>query len=130
MLDIRFVTQVDVLEEFQLLLILHDKSLVSYSLDVLDAVDGQSAMLRRPRKIQNHANFFRAGVCLGRHLVCSAKSTGLSTTIKVFEPLDTLAQRKRGGLGQLFQGNQDGLKPFKVRLNVEKNFDNQTVIDD
>ena len=112
-LDISNVTQLDVLEEYQLLLVLHNRSLVSYPLEVLDPND-QAPALRKPKKIQNHANFFKAGVCLGRHLVCSAKTSGLSTTIKVFEPMDTVSSRRRGGITQLFASTQDALKPFKV----------------
>ena len=114
-LDINAVTQIDVLEEYQLLLVLANRTLVSYPLEALDPNDNQSPLLKRPKKIQGHANFFRAGVCLGRHLVCTAKTSGLSTTVKVFEPMDTLS---RGGgrpaLTRLFQGSQDALKPFKV----------------
>ena len=112
------MTQIDVLEEYQLLLVLSNKSLVSYSLEALDASDNQSPLIRRPKKIQNHANFFQTGVCVGRHLVCSAKTSGISTTIKVFEPLDTVAKnKKKPAITQLFQSSQDALKPFKVRFN-------------
>ena len=111
------VTQVDVLEEYQLLLVLATKSLMSYPLEVLDPMDTQSPMLKRPKKIQNHANFFKAGVCMGRHLVCSAKMSGISTTIKVYEPLDTVSKgKKKPAIGRMFQGGQEALKPFKVGL--------------
>lgn len=117
MLDISSVTQIDVLEEYQLLLILAAKSLMSYPLEVLDSPDNASPMLKRPKKIQNHANFFKAGVCMGRHLVCSAKMSGISTTIKVFEPMDTISKgKKKPAIGRMFQGGQDTLKPFKVCL--------------
>ncbi|CAD6593527.1 MAG: RHO1 GDP-GTP exchange protein 2 [Alectoria sarmentosa] len=113
-LDISSVTQIDVLEEYQLLLILAAKSLMSYPLEVLDSPDNASPMLKRPKKIQNHANFFKAGVCMGRHLVCSAKMSGISTTIKVFEPMDTISKgKKKPAIGRMFQGGQDTLKPFK-----------------
>ncbi|KAL9103191.1 MAG: hypothetical protein Q9163_001757 [Psora crenata] len=119
-LDAGAVTQVDVLEEYQLLLVLATKSLLSYPLEVLDAHDNQSPILKRPKKIQNHANFFKAGVCMGRHLVCSAKMSGISTTIKVFEPSDTISKnKKKPAIGRMFQGNQDALKPFKVGLNLQ-----------
>ena len=109
------VTQVDVLEEYQLLLVLATKSLMSYPLEVLDLSDSQPPILKRPKKIQNHANFFKAGVCMGRHLVCSAKMSGISTTIKVYEPLDTVSKGKRKpAIGRMFQGGQEALKPFKV----------------
>lgn len=106
----------DVLEEYQLLLVMATKSLLSYPLEVLDANDNTSPMMKRPKKIQNHANFFKAGVCMGRHLVCSAKMSGISTTIKVYEPSDTISKnKKKPAIGRMFQGNQDALKPFKVR---------------
>lgn len=117
MLDISSVTQLDVLEEYQLLLVLASKALLSYPLEVLDPSDGQSPLLKRPKKIQNHANFFKAGVCMGRHLVCSAKMSGISTTIKVFEPMDTVSKgKKKPAIGRMFQSGQDTLKPFKVSL--------------
>jgi RHO1 GDP-GTP exchange protein 1/2 len=113
-LEANAVTQVEVLEEYQLLLVLSNKTLVSYPLEALDT-NNPSPLSKRPKKIQNHSNFFRAGVCVGRHLVCTAKTSGLSTTIKVFEPMDTMANRARGpGLSNLFRSNQDALKPFKV----------------
>ena len=115
-LDAGAVTQMDVLEEYQLLLVMATKSLLSYPLEVLDANDSTSPMMKRPKKIQNHANFFKAGVCMGRHLVCSAKMSGISTTIKVYEPSDTISKnKKKPAIGRMFQGNQDALKPFKVR---------------
>ena len=119
-LDAGAVTQIDVLEEYQLLLVLATKSLMSYPLEVLDPLESQSPMLKRPKKIQNHANFFKAGVCMGRHLVCSAKMSGISTTIKVFEPMDTISKnKKKPAIGRMFQGNQDALKPFKVKILID-----------
>lgn len=110
-LDASRVTQLDVLEEYQLLLVLADKALVSYPLEVLGPGEVTPAM-KKPRKIQGHANFFRAGVCVGKHLVCSARASGLSTTIKVFEPSGTQANRPRGFLG-LGGGSTESLKPYK-----------------
>ena len=114
-LDSSSVTQIDVLEEYQLLLVLANKNLLSYPLEALDPNDNQSPLLKRPKKIQGHANFFKAGVCLGRHLVCTAKTSGLSTTVKVFEPMDTVSKGSgRPAITRLFQSSQDALKPFKV----------------
>ena len=106
------MTQIDVLEEYQLLLILANKTLLSYTLEILDPGENQSQLAKRPKKIQNHANFFKAGVCMGRHLVCSAKMSGISTTIKVFEPMETVSRTRR----RMFQSGQEALKPFKVHL--------------
>ncbi|EEQ28802.1 rho guanyl-nucleotide exchange factor [Microsporum canis CBS 113480] len=67
-LEASAVTQIDTLEEYQLLLVLANKTLSSYPLEALDTSDNQSAMVRRPKKIQGHANFFKSGIGLGRHL--------------------------------------------------------------
>lgn len=111
------VTQIDTLEEYQLLLVLANKTLSSYPMDALDYVEGQNSMAKRPKKIQGHANFFKAGIGLGRHLVCSVKTSALSSTIKVYEPMDNLAKgKKKSAVSKMFQGGQDTLKPFKVHI--------------
>lgn len=113
-LDANQVTQIDTLEEYQLLLVLSNKTLTSYPLEALDLND-QNPLAKRPRKIQGHANFFKAGIGLGRHLVCSVKTSALSTTIKVYEPMDHLAKgKKKPAISKMFQSGQDSLKLFKV----------------
>jgi RHO1 GDP-GTP exchange protein 1/2 len=115
-LDANQVTQIDTLEEYQLLLVLSNKTLTSYPLEALDLTD-QNPLAKRPRKIQGHANFFKAGIGLGRHLVCSVKTSALSTTIKVYEPMDNLSKgKKKPAISKMFQGGQDALKPFKVQI--------------
>ncbi|KAJ6443926.1 rho guanyl nucleotide exchange factor [Purpureocillium lavendulum] len=106
------VTQIDILEEYQLLLVLSNKTLQSYSLSALNP--DEPALAKRPKKIQNHCSFFKTGICLGRHLVCCVKSSALSTTIKVFEPNDAMTKaKKQKGLGKFMAGGQDELRPFK-----------------
>ncbi|KAI1964119.1 RHO1 GDP-GTP exchange protein 2 [Ophidiomyces ophidiicola] len=112
-LEATAVTQIDTLEEYQLMLVLANKTLSSYPLEALDVHDGQNPLVRRPKKIQGHANFFKSGIGLGRHLVCSVKTSALSTTIKVFEPMENLAKGKKKPLSKMFQSGQDALKPFK-----------------
>lgn len=117
MLDVSQVTQIDTLEEYQLLLVLANKTLYSYPMDALEVTEGQNPAAKRPKKIQGHANFFKSGIGLGRHLVCSVKTSALSTTIKVYEPMDNLAKgKKKSTVSKMFQSGQDTLKPFKVRL--------------
>jgi hypothetical protein len=111
-LDVQNVTQVDVLEEYQLLLVLSAKSLLSYPLSALDP--NEPALSKRSKKIQSHCNFFKTGICLGRHLVCCVKSSALSTTIKVFEPNDAMSKgKKQKGFKMFNSGGQDELKAFK-----------------
>lgn len=110
-LDATSVTQVDVLEEYQLLLVLSQKSLLSYPLSALNP--NEPALSKRPKKIQSHCNFFKTGICLGRHLVCCVKSSALSTTIKVFEPNDAMSKGKKQKGFKMFNSGQDELKAFK-----------------
>ncbi|RKF80904.1 Rho1 guanine nucleotide exchange factor 1 [Golovinomyces cichoracearum] len=110
-LDVTNVTQIDVLEEYQLLLVLSQKSLLSYPLSALNP--NEPALSKRPKKIQSHCNFFRTGICLGRHLVCCVKSSALSTTIKVFEPNDAMSKGKKQKGFKMFNSGQDELKAFK-----------------
>ncbi|KAM3469737.1 hypothetical protein MY8738_010008 [Beauveria namnaoensis] len=106
------VTQIDILEEYQLLLVLSNKTLQSYALSALNP--DEPALGKRPKKIQNHCSFFKTGICLGRHLVCCVKSTALSTTIKVFEPNDAMTKaKKQKGLGKFISSGHDELRPFK-----------------
>ncbi|KAJ5689482.1 Rho1 guanine nucleotide exchange factor 1 [Penicillium macrosclerotiorum] len=108
------VTQIDTLEEYQLLLVLANKTLSSYPIEALEIGEGQNAVAKRPKKIQGHANFFKAGIGLGRHLVCSVKTSALSSTIKVYEPMDNLAKgKKKSAVSKMFQSGQETLKPFK-----------------
>ena len=110
-LDATNVTQIDVLEEYQLLLVLSQKSLQSYPLSALNP--NEPALAKRPKKIQSHCNFFKTGICLGRHLVCCVKSSALSTTIKVFEPNDAMSKGKKQKGFKIFNNGQDELKAFK-----------------
>ncbi|GAB1197064.1 hypothetical protein APSETT444_006345 [Aspergillus pseudonomiae] len=113
-LDVSQVTQIDTLEEYQLLLVLANKTLSSYPMEALEIGDGQNTVAKRPKKIQGHANFFKAGIGLGRHLVCSVKTSALSSTIKVYEPMDNLAKgKKKSAVSKMFHSGQDTLKPFK-----------------
>lgn len=107
------VTQFDILEEYQLLLVLSNRTLYSYPLSALNP-DGEGSLLKRPKKIQSHCSFFKTGICLQRHLVCAVKSSTLSTTIKVYEPNDAISKgKKQKGFGKMFNAGQDELKPFK-----------------
>ena len=113
-LDANAVTQIDALEEYRLLIVLSNKTLTSYPFEALEA-NNQNPLATRPKKIQGHANFFKAGIGLGRHLVCSVKTSTLSTTIKVYEPMDNVTRgSKKPGISKMFQGGQDALRPFKV----------------
>lgn len=137
-LPLNNVTQIDVLEEFQVLIVLADRTLHTFMLDALDPQD-PLGNLKRGRRIQGLVTFFRAGTCLGRTLVCLVKSSPVpSSTIRTLEPVEAHNQRpysaqyydavastpkatngnksKRPGLQKLLQGppgQSEALRVFK-----------------
>jgi len=114
------VTQIDVLEEYGLLLVLCDKTLSSYPIELLTDHDNATnfQMNRKAKKVSGHVNFFKSGVCLGRVFLCVVKSNSMNSTIKVLEPVEGL-NRGRGRLGfaRILQSGQD-FKVFKVNVSV------------
>ncbi|KAI9244297.1 hypothetical protein BDA99DRAFT_448523 [Phascolomyces articulosus] len=82
-LSIDKAIQVEVLEDAQLLLVLADKTLWEYSLEVLNnQPDKQPA----GRRIQGHVPHFHVGTSLNRKLVCVPRVSTLNSTITLFEP--------------------------------------------
>lgn len=108
------VTQVDVIEEHGILLVLADKAVMTFWLDSLDPHDAMGAA-KRARKISSNASFFKVGDCLGRKLVCVVKSGSVSSTIKTLEPSDHVNTRgKHKPLRKIIVGSNDALKVYKV----------------
>jgi hypothetical protein len=116
-INLEDVTQVDVIEEFQLLIVLSERSVTTFPLDCLDPNDPNAA-LKRGKRISSHTSFFKSGVCLGKTLVCVVKSSTLSSTIKVMEPIDQTARGKKPQTSFMkkLNGGNDTLKVFKVGL--------------
>lgn len=108
------VTQVDVIEELQLLIVLHERSVTTFPLDCLDPNDPMAA-LKRGKRVSSHTSFFKSGICLGRTLVAIVKSSPLSSTIKVLEPVDQnmRGKKQQTGFMRRLNGGQDTLKVFK-----------------
>ncbi|KAF7982585.1 hypothetical protein HWV62_27595 [Athelia sp. TMB] len=107
------VAQVDVLDEYELLIVLSERQVLTFPLDALDAAD-PLAGLKRAKRISSHTSFFKAGVCLGKVLVCVVKSSPLSSTIKTLEPIDqSVRGRSKPTFRKLLQGGNDTLKLFR-----------------
>ncbi|EEB09559.1 Rho1 guanine nucleotide exchange factor 2 [Schizosaccharomyces japonicus yFS275] len=100
------VSQVDVIEEYNILLILAEKSLYQASLDVIGLEP--HAATRHVQRITNKVSFFKTGFCLQKILVCVAKSTVLNTSLKIFE----VEQSKKMQSSKKAGGNQGTLKIF------------------
>ncbi|KAF8603877.1 CNH-domain-containing protein [Ceratobasidium sp. AG-I] len=112
-LDLPDVQQIDVLEEYQLLVVLSERSVLTFPLDALESNDPVGGM-KRMKRISSHTSFFKAGHCLGRTLVCVVKASSLSSTIKTLEPIDQNVRGKnKPTFKKLLQGGNDTLKVFK-----------------
>ncbi|ODV90136.1 hypothetical protein CANCADRAFT_26059 [Tortispora caseinolytica NRRL Y-17796] len=114
------VSQIELLEEYGMMLVLADKTLYSFPLDaVLEATIGLSvhdmaALSRRAKKVVGHINFFRAGICLGQLFVCTVKSGSMTSTVRVWEPADHLNKgKKQPALKKLLQNQSETLKLYK-----------------
>ncbi|PVF99839.1 hypothetical protein CPB86DRAFT_702391 [Serendipita vermifera] len=107
------VTQLDILEETQLLIVLSERSVITFPLSELNPMDPQAG-LRRGERIAAHTSFFKTGVCINKTIVCVVKTSALSTTVKTFEPVDqNIRNKSKPTFRKLLQGGNDTLKLFK-----------------
>lgn len=90
------VTQVAVLEEFNLFLLIADKALIAYHLDVVCPPSGipmapstDASTRRAPQKLSGakDVGFFATGKMKDRAVVFYKKRDGLTSTFKVLEPV-------------------------------------------
>ncbi|GJJ10951.1 hypothetical protein Clacol_005180 [Clathrus columnatus] len=116
------VVQLDILDDYQLLIVLTEGAVITFPLDALDPRD-PSAGLKRAKRIAAHTSFFKTGFCLNRTLVCVVKSSQLSSTIKVLEPIDYTARGKsKPTFRKILQGGNDTLRLFReFYIPVESN---------
>ena len=132
MLALLEVTQVEILQQSDLLIVLSgthsamllkylvltiyplERNVITFPLEALDARDPTAAQ-KRGKRIATHTSFFKAGICMGRPIVCVVKTSALSTTVKTFEPIDQQVRGKsKPTFKKLLQGGNDTLKLFKV----------------
>jgi hypothetical protein len=124
------VAQVDVLDDYGLLIVLSgapcvtvsqllgaysivEGQVITFPLDALEAMD-PLAGLKRAKRIAAHTSFFKSGVCVGRTFVCVVKTSPISSTIKVFEPIDqNVRGRNKPTFRKLLQGGNDTLRIYK-----------------
>lgn len=110
------VTQLAVFEEFNLFLLIADRSLIAYHLDVVCPVNGvnqsQDSARQAPQKLSGHreVGFFAAGRMKDRYLVLYKKRDGLSSTFKVLEPI---LQKSSTSKTRLFQSRRSQTEFFR-----------------
>ena len=100
------VTQIAVLEDFSLFLVLADKSLIAYHLDAVCPVGANATSensRKPPQKLSGSRNvdFFTTGRMKDRTLVFYKKRDGISSTFKVLEPVyqkSATSSRSRFGI--------------------------------
>ncbi|KAJ6581895.1 CNH domain-containing protein [Mycena capillaripes] len=106
------VGQVDVLEDFQLLIVLSEREVLAFPLDALDPTD-PTAGLKHLARISSDVSFFKTGRCLDRVLVSIIKSTRLSTVVKILEPPGQTTRGHAPIFKKQLQGGNAPLKPFR-----------------
>ncbi|CAE6431461.1 Rho1 guanine nucleotide exchange factor 1 [Schizosaccharomyces pombe 972h-] [Rhizoctonia solani] len=112
-IDLTGVRHIEVLEDLSLLVVLAERSAFTFPLDALDQFDRMNRMSRISRGL---VSFLRAGRCLGRTMVCTAKTSRYSSTVKALEqrepePESTLLVNRKLKTSLLDSGNK--LKVFK-----------------
>ncbi|KEP46985.1 putative Rho guanyl-nucleotide exchange factor [Rhizoctonia solani 123E] len=109
--------QIDVLEDYQLLIILTERSVLTFPLDVFDVEDPMrhgEYPLKHMKRITSHTSFFKVGYCLGRTLVCIVEARPSNSTIKVFEPIaQSIRNKSKPTYKDLLRGGSDMLEVFK-----------------
>ncbi|KAI0203355.1 CNH domain-containing protein [Astrocystis sublimbata] len=102
------VTQIAVLEEFSVVLVLSDRNLISYPLDVVSPpsqfpAPSSDNPRRSPQRLAKDVTFFATARMKDRMLVFYKKKEGLHSTFKVLEPVYQKATEKRS---RLFGGSR------------------------
>lgn len=114
---LKLITQVTVLQEFALVLVLADKALYAYPLEALVPSVASAAFQREkdPQKISGAKDvlFFRAGKVGPRLLVIYVKKSGVNQN--VFKALEPIASSERSNR-TLLKRKPDWFRTYKARL--------------
>lgn len=86
------IIQIEIIQEYQILVALCDKKLLYWPTSVLNGGDPMKNA-KLAKELMNHVSLFKIGVCDGRMLLCAAKST--SNIVRIFEPIDPIQQKKQ-----------------------------------
>ncbi|RUP12910.1 Dbl homology domain-containing protein [Jimgerdemannia flammicorona] len=86
-LQLSHVTQMAVLEEQHMFVVLADKTLYAYALDAAFPPANTRAPDRTPQKLAQHVSYFNVGVCNNRTLVVSMRKRNTESHFKAMEPI-------------------------------------------
>ncbi|KAF9095483.1 RHO1 GDP-GTP exchange protein 2, partial [Mortierella sp. GBA35] len=120
------VSQVDVMEDERILLVLAEKQLLAYGLEALDPNDPNSPS-KRGKKLGSSISFFKTGVCQNKTLVGTVKNSSnaldSNSNIKTLEPIEQDGSKKnkhslrtmlRGGNNEMFKLHREFYIPREV----------------
>lgn len=116
------VTQITIVEDFSLCLIIADKALIAYHLDVILPSQGSYAQpfdstssRRAPQKLSGtrDVGFFATGRMKDRTLIFYKKREGLSSTFKVLEPIYQKSSEKKSKLHRKLLGGGSNAEFFR-----------------
>ncbi|KAK4192757.1 putative rho1 guanine nucleotide exchange factor 3 [Podospora australis] len=113
------VTQIAVLEEFSVCLLIADKSLISYPLDVVAPVSNFPAPShdnprRAPQRLAKDVAFFATARMKDRMLLFYKRKEGMHNTFKVLEPVFQKATEKKSRLfgGRRGTGSTESFRDY------------------
>ncbi|KAG5999735.1 hypothetical protein E4U21_006379 [Claviceps maximensis] len=114
------VTQIAVLEEFSVCLVIADKSLICYPLDVIAPVSEFAPPVhdnprRAPQRLAKDVTYFATARMKDRLLVFYKRKEGLHTSFKVLEPIFHKATEKKSrvfGSRRLAAGSTETFRDF------------------
>lgn len=108
------VIQLGVIEKFHILIVLTEKALRAYPLDVLDSKSNTKAIDRIEMEIATSVNFFQLGYCNGRDLLVFKKKKNVFLALEPFCDLrDPKNEKLLTQRSSLFSNRPDYLVWFK-----------------
>ncbi|KAM0474336.1 hypothetical protein ACHAPX_007672 [Trichoderma viride] len=114
------VTQIAVLEEFNVCVVIADKSLISYPLDVVAPVSEYAAPVndnprKAPQRLAKDVTYFATARMKDRTLLFHKRKEGLHTMFKVLEPILQKSSEKKSrlfGRGKGASGSAESFRDF------------------
>lgn len=125
------VTQLAVLEDFNLLILISDKALIAYHLDSILPASGSTGLTKKPpQKLSGSRDvaFFSVGRMKDRYLIFYKKREGLTSVFKVLEPVLHRSTAVRRNLTNNF-GDASGTKTV-IHTDTFRDYDDFTIQSD
>ncbi|KAK5669346.1 RHO1 GDP-GTP exchange protein 2 [Batrachochytrium dendrobatidis] len=117
-IDMKRVTKIDIQIESQSMLVLADKVLYTFPIDIIYK---NNAPLTKGRRVTSPVSFFKQGILSGEPLVCTVNSQPLNSSIKIWKPSSGgTANPIRYRLGRFFHNSNRDILNITESLRVHK----------